>query len=133
MERCKEGKRCEAAGCEEANTCTHKGCGFSESSYTICYNTDSIQTGYGVNTCVLCESNYTSTSETYCYFSKSGNVIKVTLNYYTCEKVNVCGCKIWNKSIEKCGCEKWNTTGTWQDDSCNSNNCKVTKTRFVYK
>ena len=28
---------------------------------------------------------------------------------------------------------KWNSTGTWKDDSCNSNSCKVTNTRLVYK
>ena len=131
--RCNEGKRCEAAGCEEANTCTHKRCGYSESSEVYCYNTNSTGGGYGVNTCQECDSNYTGTSESFCYFDGDGDVIKVYRDYYTCKREDPCGCKRWNKNIERCGCQKWNSTGTWKDDSCNSNSCKVTNTRLVYK
>ena len=131
--RCNEGKRCEAAGCEEVNRCTHKKCGYSESSYVWCYNNNNTSGGYGTNTCQLCNKNNTSTYEIFCYFDSHGDVIKVRRDYYTCQKVDPCGCKRWKENIEKCGCEKWNSTGTWKDDSCNSNSCKVTNTRLVYK
>ena len=32
-----------------------------------------------------------------------------------------------------CGCRNWNTNGTWKFNSCNSNSCRVDRTRLVYK
>ena len=136
---CSYGYRCEAAGCEERNSCVDDSCPLNgcPGGYTQLGDGKCIK-GAGYGNIGPCRAACTGWDLQVCCSPTGEGTDEDSFqswwwhypSHSSCVNDN-CSCKTWRRSISACGCEAWNDWGSWNNvSSCSSNNSSECRTLY---